>query len=181
MDMVQQDAKSKAEIIAEQSIEFFDLVSSEKTTPKDLAAEHGLSLKTVYNRINQGREMVERQLREMGDKLLADVYRKYEFIWEQAKIRWEATNDVNFLKEMRSVLEAQRKMLSLDNAAKAPVNPDGTVHNDALVLVFDDSGYKQKEKEFEEKVIAGTYRLQPNDEQKNGTTVLLPESKDVVE
>lgn len=176
MDMVPQENRPD---IAEQSVEFFDLVSSEKTTAKALAKEHGLSLKTVYNRINAGREAYEKELREVSNKFIADVWKKYEWIWEEAKRQWETVKDPIYLKEMRSVLEAQRKMLSLDNAAKAPVNQDGTDHNDTLVMVFDDSNYKKNEAEYEQKVIDGTYTIQPQLEG-DSTKVPLTETEEVV-
>lgn len=154
----------KIEEIAQQSVDFFDAVSSEQKTPKELAREHGLSLRTVYNRINAGREYYEIELRKYADKLIVDVKNKYDFIWSEAKRRWTETSDVNFLKEMRSVLEAYRKMFSLDNPAKAAVNPDGSAHIEQLVLVIDDSAYKAKEAEYNEQVVAGTYTIKDNEE-----------------
>jgi len=178
MDMV--PLEDKIDKIAQQSLDFFDAVSSEQKTPKQLAKETGLSLRTVYNRINAGREFYETELRKYADKLIVDVKDKYDFIWVEAKRRWQETQDVNYLKEMRSVLEAYRKMFSLDNAPKSAVNPDGTPHMETLVLVFDDSEYNKKEEQFKQQVIAGTYTISADAERENGTTVLLPSGEDVV-
>lgn len=172
----------KKETIAEQSLEFFDLVSTEKKTPRQLASESGLSIRTVYNRINQGREIVEQQIRTIADKYIADVWKKYEYIYAQAREGWDATKDPFFLKEMRSVLEAQRKMLSLDNPAKAAVNPDGTAHTDTLMLVFDDSNYKKSEEEYQKKVLEGTYTqsgIVSSETDENST--IVPLSDDEIE
>jgi hypothetical protein len=151
--------------VAEQSLEFFELVTTEKETPKSLAAEYGLSLKTVYNRINRGRELIQEQIKLVGDKFLADIWLDYERVKKAAWKGWErsVTNmggDVNFLKEYRAVLEAQRKMLSIDSPSKAPVNENGETVQNQLIFVFDEKEYDVKEIEFQErKEISGDFKL----------------------
>ena len=144
----------KQEKNQEQALEFFDAVTSGDVSPKQLSEKTGLSLKTVYNRISQGRDIVDAQIKDSGSKYLADVFRKYEYIWEQAKIHWVDTGNVLFLKEMGSVLMAIRKMLSVDAAAKAPVNEKGQVVPESLIMVFNDASYKEKEQVMKEQMDA---------------------------
>jgi hypothetical protein len=149
------DDKSKAEQIAEEALNFFEQVTTERETPKSLSAKTGLSLKTVYNRINQGRDIFAEQIREMGKSYLANVWLDYERVKKAAWAMWEASlqrgGDVNFLKEYRAVLDAQRKILSIDAPAKAPVNENGETVQDNLILVFSDSDYNKKEIEYVER------------------------------
>jgi hypothetical protein len=53
---------------------------------------------------------------------------------------------------MTSILEAERKIYSVDAPTKAPVNEEGkSVGNNQLVLVFPDDGYKQIEESYKKK------------------------------
>ena len=148
--------------IADEALDFFDKVTREIMTPKQIADETGYSLRTVYSRINMGREAIDKQLRELGPKYMADVWRKYDYLWNEANARWKETHDKSFLSEMRAVLEAYRKMQALDAAPKAPVNEVGKALPNTLVMVFDETGYKDKEKEVaeqEQKAIEGEFTV----------------------
>jgi hypothetical protein len=169
---------SKAEEIAEEAIRMFDLVSREVNTPSQLAESTGLSLKTVYNRINQGRDIINDEIRKHGPKYFADVWRKYEYIWEQANIEWVATKNPKFLPEMRSVLEAFRKMQALDAAPKAPVGEDGKAMPQAMIMVFDETAYKVKELESKmAETVEGTFTESATE---NSTEVPLTPDENVV-
>ena len=153
----------KAEEIAEEAIDMFDKVSRQVNTPAELAEQTGLSLKTIYNRINQGQEIVNEQIRKNGPKYFADVWRRYEYIWEQAKIEWLASKNSKFLMEMRAVLEAFRKMQALDAAPKAPVGEDGKVAIPAMVMVFSEAEYELREKQAQlENTVEGTFVESPS-------------------
>lgn len=160
--------------IAEESIRFFEDVATEQETPKSLSEKTGYSLKTVYNRINQGKEIISEQIREMGKSYLAQIWYDYEKVKKAAWRAWENSiqrgGDVNYLKEYRAVLEAQRKMLSVDAPAKAPVNEEGKAATNQLILVFPDDNYKLKEIEYEEKQLN---QIAPPD----STTVPLLENR----
>lgn len=169
---------SKAEQIAEEAVDFFDKVSRQLSTPQELAEKTGLSIKTVYNRIGQGRDIINDEIRKHGPKYFADVWRKYEYIWDQADVEWKATRNSKFLTEMRSVLEAFRKMQALDEAPKAPVNAEGKAVPSAMIMVFDETQYKLKELEEKlENSVDGTFTESPAE---ISTEVLLtePENSD---
>lgn len=182
--MAQQDDNSlitKADAIATQALDFFDR-STSGTTPKQLAVESGLSLKTVYNRINQGQDMVQKQLVENAPKYLADIFKKYEWIWEEAKAQWVETKNVLYLKEMGSVLSAMRKMLSTDMPAKAPVNEKGQAVPQSLIMIFDDAGYKEKEATMaieQANAIEGEFTTFGTDDETSTKVLLQPDENDL--
>lgn len=168
---------TKTEQIADEAVQFFDLVTSKGRTVNEIADNTGYSLRTVYNRINQGREIVNDEIRKMGPKILADLWRKYELIWNEAYEEWKASKDPAFLKQMQSVLDAYRKMMAVDAAPKAPVNEEGKVVPNSMILVFSEDAYAQKEAELkleENKAIEGTFTVE------NSTTVLLTEDENAV-
>lgn len=144
----------KIDKIAEEALEFFELVTTEKETAKQIAIRTGYSLKTIYNRINQGREIIDQQIREIGSKYLAEIMYDYEKVKKAAWAAWEASvtrsgGDNNFLKTYMAVIDAQRKIFSIDAPAKAPVNEDGKAVLDKLILVFPSDEYQTKEIEFQ--------------------------------
>lgn len=169
----------RSEEIANQSLEFFDAVSSERKTPKELSVETGLSLRTIYNRIDDGRQIIYEQLKEMGERYLSEIWIKYEYIWKEAKIQWDATHNVLFLKEMKGVLEAQRRMLAVDAPSKAPITDNESKKQDSLIMVFNDNAYKAAEqKDLEEKNAAIEGEVVKLDE--TSTKVLLtPENNEL--
>lgn len=152
------------EQIAEQAIEIFDRVSKGEK-PKDLAEEYNLSRRTIDNRIALAREIITEQIQKFGNKYLADVWKKYDYLWEIAEDRFKGTGDVKFLSEMRAVLEAYRKMAGLDAPNKAPVSVDGTNSTQTLVLVFDESEYGKKEAQYkidQANAIEGQFTVEPD-------------------
>jgi len=157
---------AKIDEISEESVKFFDLVTRQGIKPVEIANSTGYSLKTIYNRINRGREIVNEEIRKNKPQILADLWNKYEYLWEQADTEWKASKDPAFLKQMQSVLEAYRKMLAVDDAPKAPVNEKGETVQNTMVLVFSEDAYAKKEaelieleKEEKEKAIDGTFTV----------------------
>jgi len=163
----------KVDELAEQAVEFFEMVSSDQMTAKEIAAKYNIPLRTVYYRINQGRDIAYDAIKKIGHKKFVDIYNKYEWIWEQAKIQWDESHNVLFLKEMQAVLGNMRKMLSVDEAPKAPVNEEGKAVSDKLIFIMSDEQYRQKEKETQ--IIEGTF-----DQVTDSTNGLLPQPENEV-
>lgn len=103
----------------------------------------------VYKAITQARQYYLDILTEAGKTYFAEVWAKYDWVYEQAVEQWEITRDPAYLKEMRACLEAYRKMMSLDHAPKAAVNEEGKAMPDKLILVMNTSEYEKREAEFQ--------------------------------
>jgi hypothetical protein len=116
-------------------------------TKKEIMEEKNLGMRAVTSYINKARATIYDELMEVGKKYYAEVWKKYDWLYEEARTQWDATRDPTFLKEMRACLEAIRRLGGLDSPPKAAVNENGQAVGDRLVLVMSEDAYLQKERE----------------------------------
>lgn len=127
-------------------------------TYEQLSEKYGYSKRQVTNLIAKARETIYNRLMDTGKKYFAEVWARYDFIYRQAKDEWDNGRNPVFLKEMRSTLEAQRRMLGLDAAPKAAVNDMGQVVPEKLIIIMNPSAYEQREKEINE-IVDGSVKV----------------------
>lgn len=106
-----------------------------------LAEKYGLSVGTINNRIQKARDIIYDQLKDIGKRHLADITRKYEYLWDEAKREWETTRDPQFMAQLRGILGDIRKLMGTDEAPeKGP-----SVSIDKMIMIINDGEYKQIE------------------------------------
>lgn len=139
-------ARSKKDNDLVEAFEAFQL-HIEGKTQAEIAEQKGISRPTVKSRIDRARKYYFDELTQIGKQYYAEIWSRYEYVYRQAQDGWETTRDPLFLKEIRAVLEAFRKMAGLDAPPRAAVNENGQVAIDKLVLVMSEDAYLKKEQE----------------------------------
>src|SRR3990167_10089757 len=141
-----QDVTLPDEILAVHEHIFNDHINN--LTYEQLMVKYSISKRQVGNMLAKARTEIFTQLMDTGKKYMAEIWMRYNYIYNQAHEQWLINRDPGHLKEMRSCLEAQRKMLSLDNAPLSPVNSQGdVVPNQQLIIIMNPSAYEKKERD----------------------------------
>lgn len=141
-----QETESKKKELDEISLVVFDRAIAKKSSLKKIAKDYNVSVPTIYNWIKRGRKLYLEEHIKDGNDRFADVLKKYEKLERQIEAHYKATNDLNALKLLQSLLGDYRKMFSFDAAPKAAVNEDGKAVDNKLILVINTNQYEAKEK-----------------------------------
>jgi len=144
--------------IVRQSVEIY-IDHNNGITIRELARKYNISERTVNNRLKRAREEFYKELKSIGQKIQADLFQKYSWAEEELRAAWALNRDPAYMTQLRGIWGDIRKLLSLDDPIKAPVNEEGKALPETYLFVFNDINYKIKEEEYknsqQQKVIEG--------------------------
>jgi hypothetical protein len=150
-------ARNDKEKMLAQALEIFEKRVDEDWTLERLAEYYDLNIKTIRRRIDQAEQHIVGELKEKGKQKLAEVSRRYDWLYQTAKKQWLETNNFDYWKAMESALKAIRQLYALDAPGKLPQTETGkTMADQSVVMVLNLNQYEKLESGDGE-IIDGTF------------------------
>ena len=131
----------------DQALKAFEMSVAGKTNT-EIAEVLTISIRTVTNRLTLARKIINEHLLLEGKSHFADIWAKYNWMFEQSQSEWKTSRNPAFLLAMNGILKSMREMLAIDRNDKG-ASPDKDA---GIVMVLDDKEYQQKENIFKEEM-----------------------------